>query len=63
MSLNVNIVAKYLIRCHWNEILSIKTCFMFMQKEKIRPLGKLLKLLLDICFFVKIQSCFLCGHI
>ena len=27
-----------------------KTCFMYMQKEKIIALGKLLKLVLDICF-------------
>ena len=61
MSLNVNIVAKYLIRCHWNEILSIKICFTFMQKEKIRALGKLLKLVLDICFLQRLNLAFCVG--
>ena len=57
MSLNVNSVAECLTRCHWDEILSIKICFMHIQKEKIRASGKLLKLVLGICFFVKIESC------
>ena len=30
---------------------------MHIQKEKIRASGKLLKLVLGICFFVKIASC------
>ena len=34
MSLNARPVPEYLIRCDLNEILNIKRCFMYIQKEK-----------------------------
>ena len=32
-SVNLYLVPQCLMRCDWNEILSIKRCFVYMQKE------------------------------
>ena len=64
LSLNVLPVSECIIRCDWNEKLSIKKYFIYMQKEKIRALiWKAFEISFRYLIFVKTESCFLCGHL
>ena len=65
LSLNVRPMPEYLIRCDWNEMLSIKRCFDVLcickKKKSERWFGKLLKLVLDILFLWRLNLTFCVG--